>query len=133
MKSCGRMRICPSRKAGLWRTLRRRVRSRRNCCQRGNTACKIDPFTPLFPGPRDIGLPEMTQAAKIWKAIRDAVGNELEVGIGTHGQLTTYSAIRVADFLEGVSPVLVRGAGAAGEHRGDGASCGAYVDTDRDG
>ena len=70
----------------------------------GNTACKIDPFTPLFPGPRDIGLPEITQAAKIWKAIRDAVGNELEVGIGTHGQLTTYSAIRVADFLEEYHP-----------------------------
>ena len=70
----------------------------------GNTACKIDPFTPLFPGPRDVGLPEITQAAKIWKSIRDAVGNELEVGIGTHGQLTTYSAIRVADFLEEYHP-----------------------------
>ena len=69
----------------------------------GNTACKIDPFTPLFPGPRDVGLPEITQAAKIWKSIRDAVGNELEVGIGTHGQLTTYSAIRVADFLRSIT------------------------------
>ena len=72
--------------------------------EEGNTACKIDPFTPLFPGPRDVGLPEITQAAKIWKAVRDAVGNELEVGIGTHGQLTTYSAIRVADFLEEYHP-----------------------------
>ncbi len=66
----------------------------------GNTACKIDPFMPLYPIPRDIGLKEIEQAGKIWQSIRDAVGNDLEVGIGTHGQLTTYSAIRVADYFE---------------------------------
>ena len=31
-------------------------------------------------------------------------GNKLEVGIGTHGQLTTYSAIRVAKILEPYHP-----------------------------
>ena len=63
----------------------------------GNSACKLDPFTPLYPIPRDISLLEIEHAAKIFESIRDAVGNKLEVGIGTHGQLTTYSAIRVAD------------------------------------
>ena len=72
--------------------------------EEGNSACKIDPFTPLFPGPRDIGLKEIEQAAKIWESIRNAVGNDIEVGIGTHGQLTTYSAIRVADYLEPYHP-----------------------------
>ena len=70
----------------------------------GNTACKLDPFQPLFPLPRDIPLWEIEHAAKIFESIRNAVGNRLEVGIGTHGQLTTYSAIRVADYLEPYHP-----------------------------
>jgi 2-dehydro-3-deoxyphosphogalactonate aldolase len=69
----------------------------------GNSACKIDPFPPLYPI-RDIPLWEIENAAKIFENIRDAVGNRLEVGIGTHGQLTTYSAIRVADYLEPYHP-----------------------------
>ncbi|MDA1296718.1 MAG: mandelate racemase/muconate lactonizing enzyme family protein [Chloroflexi bacterium] len=72
--------------------------------EEGNSACKIDPFMPLYPIPRDIPLWEIEHAAKIFESIRDAVGNKLEVGIGTHGQLTTYSAIRVADFLEPYHP-----------------------------
>ena len=71
--------------------------------EEGNSACKIDPFMPLHPI-RDIPLWEIDNAAKIFESIRDTVGNKLEVGIGTHGQLTTYSAIRVADFLEPYHP-----------------------------
>ena len=71
--------------------------------EEGNTACKIDPFMPTYPI-RDIPLWEIEKAAKIFESIRDTVGNKLEVGIGTHGQLTTYSAIRVADFLEPYHP-----------------------------
>lgn len=71
--------------------------------EEGNSACKIDPFMPLFPI-RDIPIWEIENAAKIFESIRDTVGNQLEVGIGTHGQLTTYSAIRVADFLEPYHP-----------------------------
>ena len=71
--------------------------------EEGNSACKIDPFMPLFPI-RDIPLWEIENAAKIFQSIRDTVGNQLEVGIGTHGQLTTYSAIRVANFLEPFHP-----------------------------
>ena len=69
----------------------------------GNTACKIDPFMPLHPI-RDISLSEIEHAAKIFQSIRDAVGNELEVAIGTHGQMPTYSAIRVARYLEPFNP-----------------------------
>ena len=72
--------------------------------EEGNTACKIDPFAPLFPQPRDIPLWEIENAAQIFESIRNAVGAKLEVGIGTHGQLTTYSAIRVADYLEQYHP-----------------------------
>ena len=72
--------------------------------EEGNSVCKLDPFMPLYPIPRDIPLWEIENAAKIFESIRDAVGNKMEVGIGTHGQLTTYSAIRVADYLEPYHP-----------------------------
>ena len=76
----------------------------RKLVEEGNTACKLDPFSPIAPGPRDIPLHEIKKAEKIWASIRDAVGDQIEVGIGTHGQLTTYSAIRVADILEPYHP-----------------------------
>jgi len=76
----------------------------RKLVEEGNTACKLDPFSPIAPGPRDIPLHDIMRAAKIFESIRDAVGDQIEVGIGTHGQLTTYSAIRVANVLEQYHP-----------------------------
>ena len=70
----------------------------------GNTACKIDPFMPYFPLPRDFPLKTIKRAARIFEAIRDAVGDELEVGIGTHGQFSTAGAIRVAKVFEEFNP-----------------------------
>ena len=70
----------------------------------GNSACKFDPFTPLFPQPRDFSLKTIRQVGRIFQAIRDAVGDSLEVGIGTHGQFSTAGAIRVAKELEQFSP-----------------------------
>ncbi|MBN1685688.1 MAG: mandelate racemase/muconate lactonizing enzyme family protein [Spirochaetales bacterium] len=72
--------------------------------EQGNKACKLDPFMPEYPIPRDIPLEEINKAVRIFKSIRNAVGDKLEVGIGTHGQLTTYSAIRVAHALEEFQP-----------------------------
>ena len=71
--------------------------------EEGNTACKLDPFMPLHPI-RDIPLWKIEHAAKIFQSIRDAVGNRVEVAIGTHGQMPTYSAIRVAHYLEPYHP-----------------------------
>ena len=73
--------------------------------EEGNSACKLDPFAGVHYGtPRDISLSEIKNAERIFKSIRETVGDELEVGIGTHGQLTTYSAIRVAKILEPYNP-----------------------------
>ena len=72
--------------------------------EEGNSACKLDPFPPSFPLPRDIPLADINIACRIFESIRKAVGDKLEVGIGTHGQLTTYSAIRVAHAMEQYSP-----------------------------
>jgi 2-dehydro-3-deoxyphosphogalactonate aldolase len=59
---------------------------------------------PFFPQPRDFPLEAINRTARIFRCIRDAVGDRLEVGLGTHGQLTTYCAIRVAKALEPYSP-----------------------------
>jgi 2-dehydro-3-deoxyphosphogalactonate aldolase len=67
---------------------------------KGYTAFKFDPFTPFFPGPRDFPLKTINRVADICKCIRDTVGDAVEIGLGTHGQFTTYSAIRVAKILE---------------------------------
>ena len=72
--------------------------------KRGNTAMKLDPFTGPIPRPRDFSLNEINRGAAIFKAIRDAVGDEMEIGIGAKGQFTTSSAIRVADILEPYHP-----------------------------
>jgi 2-dehydro-3-deoxyphosphogalactonate aldolase len=66
----------------------------------GYTAFKFDPFTPLFPSPRDFSLKAINRVANICQKIRDAVGDDVEIGLGTHGQFTTYGAIRVAKILE---------------------------------
>jgi len=61
----------------------------RRLLEQGFSACKIDPFMPAFPLPRDIPLKDLKHAASIFRHIREAVGDDLEVGIGTHGQFST--------------------------------------------
>ena len=73
--------------------------------EQGYTALKFDPFPPISPGPRDIPLHKINRVARILKEIRDAVGDEVEICIGTHGQFTTYSAIRIAKMLEKYDPL----------------------------
>ena len=70
----------------------------------GMTVCKLDPFQPITGGPRDYSLKTINHVARIFRAMRDAVGDELEIGIGTHGQFTTSGAIRVASILEEFHP-----------------------------
>ena len=70
----------------------------------GNSACKIDPFMPYFPMPRDFPLKTIKHGAQIFQRIRDAVGDDLEVGLGTHGQFSTSGAIRVASIFEEFNP-----------------------------
>ncbi len=70
----------------------------------GNSACKLDPFMPYFPLPRDFPLRTTKHAASIFREIRRAVGDELEIGIGTHGQFSTSGAIRVAKIFEEFDP-----------------------------
>jgi galactonate dehydratase len=90
---------------GVWENPEKAGEIARRLVDEGFTACKIDPFTPLFPLPRDIPLKDLKHAAKIFRAVRDAVGDELEVGIGTHGQFSTAGAIRAAKVFEEYEPM----------------------------
>ena len=62
------------------------------------------PLYTVFPAPRDFDLSTIKRVAKVFEIMRAAVGDKLEIGIGTHGQFTTYSAIRVAKALEEYDP-----------------------------
>jgi len=90
---------------GVWENPARAGEIARQLVAQGNSACKLDPFMPYFPMPRDFPLKTIKHAAKIFRAIRDAVGDELEIGIGTHGQFSTGGAIRVASVLEEFHPM----------------------------
>jgi 2-dehydro-3-deoxyphosphogalactonate aldolase len=90
---------------GIWENPEKAGEVATQLVEEGNTACKLDPFTPFFPYPRDFPLKDIKRVARIFKAIRDAVGDELEIGIGTHGQFSTSGAIRVASILEEFNPM----------------------------
>ncbi len=66
----------------------------------GFTLFKLDPLPPISPQPREISLKELRYADTVFKSIRDSVGDECDVGCGTHGQFNTHSAIRLAKILE---------------------------------
>jgi len=89
---------------GIWENPERAGEIAAELLAKGNTACKFDPFTPFFPLPRDFPLKTIQHVARIFQCIRDAVGDEFEVALGTHGPLTTYTAIRVAKVLEPYNP-----------------------------
>src|SRR5262245_53920743 len=90
---------------GVWEQPEKAGEIARRLVGEGFTACKIDPFGPAFPLPRDIPLKDLKRAASIFRHIRDAVGDELEVGIGTHGQFSTAGAIRAARVFEEYNPL----------------------------
>lgn len=89
---------------GIWESPEKAGEIAERLVEEGNTACKFDPFVPLFPQPRDFPLQAINRVARIFRCMRDAVGDRLEIALGTHGQLTTYGAIRVAKALEEFSP-----------------------------
>lgn len=71
----------------------------------GFSALKLDPIPPYFPAPREISLNELKYAEAVIRNIRDAVGSSCDILIGTHGQLTTHSALRFAKMLEPFDPL----------------------------
>ncbi|WP_336022781.1 mandelate racemase/muconate lactonizing enzyme family protein [Halobellus salinisoli] len=71
---------------------------------RGFTAVKLDPIPP-FTGNRAVSTTELDYAEDVVASIRSRVGNECEIILGTHGQLTTDGVIRFAHRLEQYDPM----------------------------
>jgi galactonate dehydratase len=74
--------------------------------EKGFTAVKFDPvgsYTPL--DPRQLSLEDLIKVENFVKTIYDSVKNKCDLLIGTHGQMTTASAIRLAKRLEKFDPM----------------------------
>ena len=72
----------------------------------GFTAIKQDPVGPYsFQGGRELSLVELDRAEYSIRRIREAVGSRADILFGTHGQMTTASAIRLAKRLEPYDPL----------------------------
>ena len=70
----------------------------------GFTAIKLDPIIPLCPQPRELTMKDLQYAEDVIRSVREAVGNNADILIGTHGQFTTSMAIRFAKRMEKYDP-----------------------------
>ncbi|MGD9317986.1 MAG: mandelate racemase/muconate lactonizing enzyme family protein [Anaerolineae bacterium] len=74
--------------------------------KQGFTAVKFDPVGPYSAfDPRQLSLDAVARTEKFAQNIREAVGSRCDLLIGTHGQMTTSSAIRLARRLERFDPL----------------------------
>ena len=72
--------------------------------EQGFTGIKLDPIPP-YVGPREISLAELNYAEDVIKTIRQAVGEDCDIIVGTHGQLTTADACKFANRIEPYEPL----------------------------
>jgi 2-dehydro-3-deoxyphosphogalactonate aldolase len=81
-----------------------------SCLKAGFTAIKLDPLTGREWSQRHQHVPYQLASATLdhaelrFRRIREAVGSTLDLGIGTHGQMSPDSAIRLARRLEPFDP-----------------------------
>lgn len=72
----------------------------------GFTAVKFDPVGPYSAfDPRQLSLEALDLGEAFVKKIREAVGSRCDLLFGTHGQMTTAGAIRLAKRLEPYEPL----------------------------
>ncbi|MCB0034521.1 MAG: mandelate racemase/muconate lactonizing enzyme family protein [Anaerolineales bacterium] len=74
--------------------------------QMGFTALKFDPagaYTAF--DPRQLSLEALDRSEEYVRKVRQAVGSQCDLLFGTHGQMTTSSAIRLAKRLEKYDPL----------------------------
>jgi 2-dehydro-3-deoxyphosphogalactonate aldolase len=74
--------------------------------EQGFTGVKFDPVMPFSAfDPRQLSLEALDNAERVVGSVREAVGSKCDLLIGTHGQMTTSSAIRLAKRLERFDPL----------------------------
>jgi len=72
----------------------------------GFTAIKFDPVGPgTVHAPLQLSVGNLARAEAVIRAVREAVGDKCDIIIGTHGQMATSSAIRLARRLEKFDPL----------------------------
>jgi 2-dehydro-3-deoxyphosphogalactonate aldolase len=72
----------------------------------GFTAVKFDPVEPTMrPVPEQLTLQALDEVEAVVRSVREAVGSRADILIGTHGQLNTSGAIRLAKRLEKYEPL----------------------------
>lgn len=72
----------------------------------GFTAIKFDPTLPYSAfDPRQPSMEALNNAERYIRQVREAVGGEVDLLFGTHGQFTTSGAIRLAKRLEAYDPL----------------------------
>ncbi len=72
----------------------------------GFTALKFDPVEPVtVQAPYQLSMKRLENAEAVARAVREAVGDKCDLLIGTHGEMTTSSAIRLAKRLEKYDPM----------------------------
>jgi galactonate dehydratase len=74
--------------------------------KKGFTAIKFDPVGPYSAfDPRQLSLGALENAERYVEKVREAVGGTCDLLFGTHGQMTTSGAIRLAKRLERYDPL----------------------------
>ncbi len=73
----------------------------------GFSAIKFDPFWFAEPSDRNIGRDELRRVVKIVGAVRQAVGDGVDVGIEFHAKFNTPAAIRIGLALEEFDPFFI--------------------------
>jgi len=78
-----------------------------DCVKKGFTAVKFDPVVEVHSPyePVELSAERIANAEIVVRSVREAVGSKCDLLIGTHGQLNTYSAIRLAKRLEKYDPL----------------------------
>jgi hypothetical protein len=73
--------------------------------EQGFTAVKLDPVGQENIAAEQLSLDTLRNAENVVKKVREAVGDRADILVGTHGQMTTSSAIRLAKRLEPYDPL----------------------------
>ncbi len=75
--------------------------------KQGFTAVKFDPIRDLMSpsNPMQVPLEKLANAEAVVRNVREAVGDKCDLLIGTHGEMTTSSAIRLAKRIEKYDPL----------------------------
>jgi len=90
----------------LWRSPELAAKRAAEYVKMGFTAIKLDPIMAMSPfDPKELSLETLRTVEDVFKSIRKAVGDKCDLLLGTHGQMTTDSAIRLAKRLEEYDPL----------------------------